>query len=96
LNQSKNKIEIYVMQRIIKNIFVFHVFFQEGFEKPRSLFKVMVTIKIINKIFFVYNKICFKNIQLILDFFITDENVWEIDGEDWSMFVYNGMGIFVV
>jgi hypothetical protein len=56
----------------------------------------MVTIKIINKIFFVYNKICFKNIQLILDFFITDENVWEVGGEDWSVFVYNGLGIFVV
>jgi hypothetical protein len=44
-------------------------FFYESFEKPRSFLKVIVAIKIINKIFFIYNKICFKNVQLIMDVF---------------------------
>jgi hypothetical protein len=44
-------------------------FFHEIFKELRSLFRVIDTIKIINKIVFVYNKIYFKNNQFILDVF---------------------------
>jgi hypothetical protein len=44
-------------------------FFHEIFKELKSLFIVIDTIKIINKIVFVYNKIYFKNNQFILDVF---------------------------
>ena len=45
-------------------------FFNESFEKPSSLFSIMVAIKIINKIPFIYNKICFKAESLFWIFLV--------------------------
>ena len=62
ITQTSQKIRIvfYVMQQNHKNIFLFsNLCFRIFFEKLRSLFKVMVTIEIINKISFNNDKFFF-------------------------------------
>jgi len=62
ITQTRQKIRIvfYVMQQNHKNNFLFLIFVLEFFfEKLRSLFKVMVTIEIINKISFNNDKFFF-------------------------------------
>jgi hypothetical protein len=50
------------------------------FEKSKSLLKVMVTIKIMNKIFFI-TKFVSRIFSLFWMFSITEENVGEVGGE---------------
>ena len=46
----------------LKNIFLYFMsFIHESFKKSRYFLNIIVAIKIINKIFFIYNKIYFKN-----------------------------------
>jgi hypothetical protein len=66
------------------------------FEKPKSLLRVMVTIKIMNKIFLFITKFVSRIFSSFWMFSIKEENVEEIGGEGWSLFVNSGLGIFEV
>ena len=57
-------------------------FFHEGFEKPRSLLRVMVAIKMINKIFILLTtKSPLRTFNSFWMFWVTDENVGEVGGK---------------
>jgi len=56
----------------------------------------MVTIKIMNKIFLFITKFVSRIFSSFWMFSIKEENVEEIGGEGWSLFVNSGLCIFEV